>query len=222
MNDDSYEPPPEGLGAPEDLEAVLASLGNEPSTQEAQEATAAPEASLADLQFELSELSEFVNELGKSTAWAVDQLTEHPAGGPWFWAKLDADAEKALWKEVGDFVSWLNTRILHHIVAGEVDAIPGCWYRHPSAVEQLTALMVAHKAVYQAKSKKATMDLVSWFDRALWPTMRALKDTGAFTGCRLGHHHENDVESYAHDDGFAAFTRQDSTVTSDGELIPDA
>lgn len=216
MSDDTHEPPAE------DLEAALAGLGQEQPATDPQQDTRPVDVSLAEIQAALSELAEFVEELAKSTAWAIDQLAEHPAGGPWFWQGLDAESEKALWKELGEFVSWLNNRILHHITAGDVDAVPGCWYRHPSAVEQLTALMVAHKAAYHSKSMKASFELVNWFDRALWPTMRALKDAGAFTGCRLGHHHENEFENYAHDDGFVAFAGLDTTVTSDGEMIADA
>lgn len=219
MSEHPFEPPPEDT-APEDLEAILASLAQEPVTPEQSTArTAAPSLSVADLEKGLvaldkglGALSATVGELSKGLDWAVDQLTEHPAGGPWFWKTLDAASTKALWNELGGFISWLNTRILHHISAGEVDPVPGCWFQHPDAVEQLTALMVAHKAAYLPTSTKASFELVNWFDRALWPTMRTIKSNGTFSGCMNGSHRAKTVEPYAHDEGFTGFIRLGTSV----------
>lgn len=234
MSDHTFEPPPEDLGGPEDLEAMLATLGTDPQAAEPvpavdleQETGAAGEGepsgvSLASVKSELDDLSELVAELGEGTAWAIDQLTEHPAGGPWLWEGLEPESEQALWKELGEFVTWLNNRILNHLTSGDAESIPGCWYQHPPAVEQLTALMVAHKAAYHPKTKKASFELVNWFDRALWPTMRALKDTNVLAGCTPGYHHQNDIEHYSHDEGFWVLAGLDGAAGSGGELTADA
>lgn len=252
MSGGDFEPPPEDFGAPEDLEAFLADLGEQTVREEHQatdpgggEAEAAAAAGgtdsagveelrsrveeilalVADPETGLAAHTEKITELGEGLDWAVDQLTAYPAGGPWLWAALDTASTKALWKELGEFVAWLNTRILHNITSGDLAApVPGCWFRHPDAVEQLTALMVAHKAAYHPKVKKPSFELVNWFDRALWPTMRALgtNGNGTFANCVNGTHRDKTVETYRHDDGFAEYAGLNVTVTSDGEVIADA
>ncbi len=223
MNDDQDETPPEENGAPDDLEAILAGLGEDPSPPHPDVETALPAPSLPEGQTALAggerrfaELSAVVDELTKAVDWTVEQLSEHPAGGPWFWEALDAASAKDLWKEVGEFVLWLNSRILGHISAGDVQPLPGCWFRHPDVVEQLTALMVAHKAAYHPLNKKASFELVNFFDRALWPTMRAVKNNGTLSGCMGGSHREKSVEPYSHDAAFNSFTALDTTVSREG------
>lgn len=46
---------------------------------------------------------------------------------------------------------------------------------HPIAVEELTALMVSHRAAYDTRSAKASSALVNWHQRALWPTLDSLR-----------------------------------------------
>lgn len=223
MSGEQCEPPPEENGAPEDLEAMLAGLGEDPTPPPHPDAeTALPAQSLSEGQGRLAELCGVVDELTKAVDWTVEQLTEYPAGGPWFWEDLDAASAKDLWKEVGEFVFWLNSRILGHISAGDVQPLPGCWFRHPDVVEQLTALMVAHKAAYHPHNRKVSFELVNFFDRALWPTMRAVKNNGTLSGCMGGSHRQKSVEPYSHDAAFNSFVGLDTTVSRDGERNADA
>ncbi|MCY7287329.1 MAG: hypothetical protein LH624_03535 [Cryobacterium sp.] len=111
-------------------------------------------------------------------------------GGPYIWAKLSSvDAEK-LWKELGDFVSWLDAHYLVHLNNPGL-GLPACWYRHPIAVEELTALMVSHRAVYVTRSAVATSALVDWHQRSLWPTLDSLRQNQVFNGCRSKEGHRD-------------------------------
>lgn len=72
-------------------------------------------------------------------------------------------------------------------------AISRRYYRNPDVVEQLTALMVAHKASYHPKAKTPSHMLVDWFQRCLWPTMDSLKDRLTLKPCQTQREH---VEAY--------------------------
>lgn len=114
--------------------------------------------------------------------YACEELSNYPAGGPWFWKELNPEKRKELWVELEEFVTWLQNRILCHWSNPE-GSIAACWYLHPDAVELLTALMVAHKAAYRAKSKKPSFELTEWFTRGLWPTMEAFTRRSTFKNC---------------------------------------
>lgn len=136
----------------------------------------------ADVRGKVGELAGKVDETQKVVSSLHDLVTDLPAGGPWLWAELDAAAQRDLWIELDAFVSWLQNRILSHNTS-RLAGIAPCWYKHPDAVEQLTALMVAHKASYNPRSKKASHALVDWFHRALWPTMEIIKARNTFKNC---------------------------------------
>ena len=97
------------------------------------------------------------------------------------WRHLDQAAAAELWAELADWVQWLRERY------NLGSAIPQCWYRHPAAVEELTALMSAHTAAYQqlATPKGAPIrdhDLMSgWHRDALAPALSRIK--GQFGEC---------------------------------------
>lgn len=114
--------------------------------------------------------------------YVYEELSNYPAGGPWFWEDLNLKQRRDLWGELGEFVTWLQNRILCHWSNTEGSIAP-CWYLHPDAVELLTALMVAHKAAYRAKSKKPSFELTEWFTRALWPTLEAFTRRSTFKTC---------------------------------------
>lgn len=144
----------------------------------------------------LSGIPELIRRLGEtedSVAALVEELANYPAGGPWLWEGLEPEAQRALWIELDAFVSWLQNRILSHHASKEGWIAP-CWYKHTDAVEQLTALMVAHKASYHPKSKTPSHTLVDWFQRCLWPTMDTLKQRQTFKQCLQKREHE---EPYA-------------------------
>ena len=118
----------------------------------------------------------------------TDQLLQAPAGGPWAWRHLGPSQTRALFIELRDWVDWLITR---YELRGEAETIPGCWFRHPVAVEELTALMVAWKAAYAPKESSPTDSLINWHDRWLWPTLARLNiQLRVWAKCTGGAHAE--------------------------------
>lgn len=168
---------------------------------------------LEELLAGIPELIRRLCETEESVAALVEELANYPAGGPWLWEGLEPEAQRALWIELDAFVSWLQNRILSHHASKEGWISP-CWYKHPDAVEQLTALMVAHKASYHPKSKTPSHTLVDWFQRCLWPTMDTLKQRQTFKQCLQKREHEEPyapgMNLVASDKDFTAFV--DATV----------
>ena len=117
-----------------------------------------------------------------------DMYELRAAGGPYYWATLPPDRAVKLWKELGKFVAWLDGRYLTNL-ADPSYRLPACWYRHPIAVEELTALMVAHHAAYDTRSAKASSALVDWHQRALWLTLDSLRLRAGLAGCRDRNEH---------------------------------
>jgi len=101
----------------------------------------------------------------------TNQLLESPAGGPWAWRHLTGSQTRALLTQLRDWVDWLITR---YELRGEAETIPTCWFGHPVAVEELTALMVAWKAAYSQTATAPSDALAGWHDRWLWPTLHRL------------------------------------------------
>lgn len=186
----SHEPAPEEESMPD--EAWLPPEDAAPAAPPAAE----PPAGVNDETGEMTgaeaipEMLERLGEVEELAASLYEELTNYPAGGPWFWAELNAEKRKELWAELDGFVAWLQNRILRHS-SNSGGWIPACWYRHPDAVEMLTALMVAHKAAYRAKSKKPSMELTEWFSRALWPTMETFQTRGTFKYCLESQEHSD-------------------------------
>lgn len=167
--------------------------------------------SLDELLAQIPELATRMSTTEDTVAALVAELTDYPAGGPWLWGGLTAEHQRALWTELDEFVSWLQNRILCHSMSKD-DWIPPCWYRHPDAVEQLTALMVAHQASYQPKTKKPSHALVDWFLRGLWPTMDILKQRRTLKPCLdKGEHQEQymaGVQLVAASEDFISFLEE--------------
>ncbi|MCV9996451.1 DUF4913 domain-containing protein [Paeniglutamicibacter sp. ZC-3] len=168
---------------------------------------------LEELLAGIPELIRRLGETEETVAALVEELANYPAGGPWLWEGLEPGAQRALWIELDAFVTWLQNRILSHHASKEGWIAP-CWYKHPDAVEQLTALMVAHKASYHPKSKGPSHALVDWFQRCLWPTMDTLKQRQTFKQCLQKREHEEPyapgMNLVANDKDFTAFV--DATV----------
>ncbi|NKR30192.1 hypothetical protein GS538_09070 [Rhodococcus hoagii] len=113
----------------------------------------------------------------------VDEITLTGGSAPanaWVWRWMDRERAASLWVELGEWVSWL--RETYQFKSGQ---FPDCWYRHPAAVEELTALMAAHKAAYpnDAAATAYRSDMTSWHTHELWPAMNRLKDIGGFADC---------------------------------------
>lgn len=101
----------------------------------------------------------------------TDQLVALPPGGPWAWQHLGPSQTRALLMELRVWVDWLIRR---YELRGEAETIPPCWFLHPVAVEELTAVMVAWTAAYSQKEITPSDALAGWHDRWLWPTLHRL------------------------------------------------
>lgn len=164
----------------------------------------------------LPDLLDRMDSVEELAANLFEELTSYPTGGPWFWEELNPEQRKELWAELDAFVVWLQNRILRHW-SNSAGWIPACWYRHPDAVEMLTALMVAHKAAYRAKSKKPSFELTEWFSRGLWPTMETFEKRLTFKNCmdNQGHYDATGagLELTAESDDFTAFVEEETSVS---------
>ncbi len=106
---------------------------------------------------------------------AVDALSRRlgttPREGPWAWRTLGPSRRRELLSQLRAWVDWLITR---YELRAEAQTIPPCWYRHPVAVEELTALMVAWQAAYTADEGAPSDALINWHDRWLWAALHRL------------------------------------------------
>lgn len=103
------------------------------------------------------------------------------------WDGLDRAAAERLWDELVRWVHWFRHRY------ELLEKIPPCWYQHSRMVEELTALMTAHRAAYSqthAEGKGATgywSDMAAWHAYYLRPFLVATADMGtkscSVSGC---------------------------------------
>ncbi|GAA4685052.1 hypothetical protein [Gordonia humi] len=78
------------------------------------------------------------------------------------WDGLDKHAAERLWDELVRWVQWFRHRY------EVLEKVPPCWYRHPRMVEELTALMTAHRAAYTQLHAVGRTGLPYWSDMAAW------------------------------------------------------
>ncbi|MGI4894533.1 MAG: hypothetical protein ACRYF3_05400 [Janthinobacterium lividum] len=151
----------------------------------------------------------------------AEQVHATPPGGPWAWSYLDVDQRRELFTELRKWVDWLVVRYR----LGTQDAyVPPCWFRHSIAVEELTALMVAWKAVYSKTARQPSSDLIAWHDRWLWPSVDRMKYRRVFHGCSATKHDETalGVGSTTNEGQFAGFLAAGATqVVGSGEQQAD-
>ena len=122
-----------------------------------------------------------------------------PAGGPWCWRYLDAEATRDLFGQLRDWVDWLAGRYRLNM------RLPPCWYRHPVAVEELTALWVSWQAAYPANEVKPSDALIAWHDRWFWPCIDRLGRLNVFNQCGGKHTEATDRTMLVDLDDFAGF-----------------
>ena len=124
--------------------------------------------------------------------------------GPWTWRALGPTQTRTLFGELRDWVDWLTVR---YELRGEAHAIAACWYRHPVAVEELTALMVAWRGAYLLDQAPPGDTLINWHDRWLWPTLHRLNtQLRVWAKCTAGVHQASPSTSPPTDgDDFAGF-----------------
>ena len=155
---------------------------------------------------EVAQLRVDLDTLTKAVDTLIELVQRGPAGdaGPnrWAWRYATAELAGALWTELKDFVEWLNSR---YSLDSERQ-VPPCWYRHPVAVEELTALMCAWQSVYCGPSTPRD-SLLAWHAGCLWPCLDRLPDRAGWQRCRGGQHIERACTIYRTDDGFDIFVR---------------
>jgi hypothetical protein len=142
------------------------------------ETVASHEQRIAGHDEELEYLGGAVGSLGGQITKIADWLESRP-GGPWSWRTLDQETAKELWIELYDWVNWLRDRYLVNLT-DEAYRLINDWYKHPVAVELLTALMVSHQYVYRRTRSAPSFDLVEWHERCLWPTFSRMRALGLF------------------------------------------
>jgi len=114
-----------------------------------------------------------------ATLEAIIAYLQTTPGGPWTWHLLDKEAATKLWAELHGWVDWLDHRYLRNLSRSRYP-FSARWYRHPVAVELLTALMVAHRATYHRGAHKPSSSLVDWHERCLFPTLDRINQLGLF------------------------------------------
>jgi len=60
----------------------------------------------------------------------------------WTWSAMGPMGAENLWRRLATWVGWLRGRY------PLAEALPGCWWRHPELVEEITALHLAWRAAY--------------------------------------------------------------------------
>lgn len=157
---------------------------------------------VSELEETLERVAKTLGEHDEALETVLEMLTATP-GGPWHFGRVDADRLRALWLELGEWVAWLEERYLVNLPAAEY-ALPKCWWRHPVAVELLTALMVAHLATYTRTAAMPSLQLVDWHTRALDPVFALLRTSKTFSKCDS--EHAEPTRKAAHDPvAFAAW-----------------
>lgn len=140
-------------------------------------------------------LAQRVAVLDETVALLTEYVTGPNVGGPWFWPELNETQRRTLLTQLAEFVEWL-----HHTYLAEIAryALPPCWWRHSDIREQLTALMISHRAVYTKKAKAVSGDLVDWHERALWPVLDRIQHNRTLDNCRDGNHGAYESRHRAH------------------------
>jgi hypothetical protein len=137
---------------------------------------------------------------------------EKPA--PWNWRHLPERQAAALWRELADWLAWLHARY------PLAETIPGCWWRHPEIVEELTAAHAAWKAAYQSPGASPYAP-GEWHDRWL-PGLEHRLTTRWKTGRCTEHHQDRSHSSYGTAvDDVDAFVRHTHPVAKDSNTVPD-
>lgn len=152
-----------------------------------------------DLEELLAPVYERIEQLQNLAMKTAADLNEVPAGGPLCWRYLDADATRDLFEQLRDWVDWLAGRYLLNM------RLPACWYRHPVAVEELTALWVSWQAAYPANEVAPSDALIAWHDRWFWPCIDRLVRLNVFNQCGGKHTEATDRTMLSDLDEFAVF-----------------
>lgn len=131
---------------------------------------------------------------------AQAQETEPAAYVPYCWKHVSASEARGLWVRLREWVDWVNARYF----SSSWESIRPCWFRHPAAVEELTALWAAWESAYRATDDgDGFSDAALWWHEKLHAVVHRLWDE-QFAECKAGHQ-EPDVYERVTDPSFDEF-----------------
>lgn len=135
---------------------------------------------------------------------AQAQETEPAAYVPYCWRYVSAAEARGLWIRLREWVDWVNVRYF----ASSWESIRPCWFRHPAAVEELTALWAAWESAYRAPDDggEGFSDAALWWHEKLHTVVLRLWDK-QFAECKAGHQ-EPDVYERTTDPSFDEFLQE--------------
>ena len=121
---------------------------------------------------------------------------------PYCWKHVSASEARGLWVRLREWVDWVNARYF----SSSWESIRPCWFRHPAAVEELTALWAAWESAYRAADEgEGFSDAALWWHEKLHAVVHRLWDE-QFAECKAGHQ-DPDVYERATDSSFEEFLR---------------
>ncbi|WP_368867472.1 hypothetical protein [Rothia mucilaginosa] len=119
---------------------------------------------------------------------------------PYCWRHVSAAEARGLWVRLREWVDWVNARYF----ASSWESIRPCWFRHPAAVEELTALWAAWESAYRASDEgEGFSDAALWWHEKLHAVVHRLWDE-QFAECKAGHQ-DPDVYERVTDSSFEEF-----------------
>lgn len=119
---------------------------------------------------------------------------------PYCWRHVSAAEARGLWVRLREWVDWVNGRYF----SSSWESIRSCWFRHPAAVEELTALWAAWESAYRASDEgEGFSDAALWWHEKLHTVVHRLWDE-QFAECKAGHQ-EPDVYERVTDPSFEEF-----------------
>lgn len=127
-------------------------------------------------------------------------LAEPASYVPYCWRHVSAAEARGLWVRLREWVDWVNARYF----SSSWESIRPCWFRHPAAVEELTALWAAWESAYRAPDEgEGFSDAALWWHEKLHAVVHRLWDE-QFAECKAGHQ-DPDVYERATDSSFEEF-----------------
>jgi hypothetical protein len=155
---------------------------------------------LVDAQRQRIEQLESTGPVPVSSGDAQAPADEHVAYVPYCWKHVSASEARGLWVRLREWVDWVNARYF----SSSWESIRPCWFRHPAAVEELTALWAAWESAYRASDEgEGFSDAALWWHEKLHTVVHRLWDE-QFAECKAGHQ-EPDVYERVTDPSFEEF-----------------
>jgi hypothetical protein len=132
---------------------------------------------LSALRGDLREVTGVVADVGLKVdelAAAMDDLQREAVGtarSAWCWPDLDDKAAERAWETL---TTWMRTYLLERYPLTRRELYP-CWYRHPDAVDALSALFATWHGAY--RNPEADPDRAgAWLERWLPAALRQLHE----------------------------------------------